>query len=317
MKNKRIIVTGGCGFIGSHIVERFYNDNEIIVIDNLSSGKQSNLPRSFPLGNLIIGDISQKLHWSIFNKYFKDIDYVFHCAANVLIDESLLDPEHDAMVNVIGLVNVLEACRHNNIKRLVWCSSSAIYGEPDFVPIKESHELKPDSPYAVSKTCGEYYCDLYTSLWGLEIVKLRYFNAYGPRQDVTNPYSGVMALFIDQCMNGKPLTIHGTGQQTRDFVYVKDIARANELAITSPCGAYNVGTGVETSIVDLAHWIRDEVNEVKHICSDITYSEGRLADIMRDHADTSLAESTLKFKAEYSLRKGLIEYLTWRETHEE
>jgi len=307
LKGKRILITGGAGFVGSSLVEKFYKDNEVIIIDNLSSGKLSNLPKDYNMDNFHEHTITTPIEY-----LFKDVEYVFHCAANVLVDESLEDPRYDAIVNVIGIVNVLEGCRKHGVKRMVWCASSAVYGNPDSNPIREDAKFKPDSPYAVSKTAGEFYCDLYRDLWNVDVVKLRYFNIYGPKQDVKNPYSGVIALFLNHALKDEQLTVSGNGNQTRDFVYIKDIVKANELAAevdTSEFHTFNVGTGDETSILELAYIIRP--NEP------VKFGSPRPNEVMRDVADTTLARLVLSFNADYSLADGLAEYKEWRCTHEE
>ena len=303
LRDRNIVVTGGCGFIGSNLAEKLCEENNVTVIDNLCSGKVEN-----------IRDFTEKV---VFHKldirneiegYFTDIDIVFHEAANVFIEKSIQEPFYDAYVNVLGTLNVLEACRKNDVERLVFASSSAVYGNPIFLPIREDHPLNLDSPYAASKAAGEYYCRVYNELYGLETVMLRYFNVYGRRQDPFNPYSGVIAVFMNNALNNKSLTIYGNGEQIRDFIHIDDVVRANLLASKTKKGIggiFNIGTGEAVSIDQLAEMIRG------FRAVGIEYAPPRLGDIEKSVANTSNAMKVLKFKAMISLSKGLKEYFSW------
>jgi UDP-glucose 4-epimerase len=304
LKNKNILVIGGCGFIGSHIGEQLCTENSVNVIDNLSSGRIENI-RRFNIGRFFEWDI--RYPSEEFHNIFDDVDVVFHEAANIFINKSIEKPVYDAETNIIGTLNVLEACRKKDIKRLVFAASSAAYGDPISLPIKETHPLKPDSPYAVSKIAGEYYCKIYNELYGLETVCLRYFNVYGPRQDSNNPYSGVIAIFASNVINNSPLIIYGDGEQTRDFIHVFDVVRANIIAAESKKAIgkiLNIGTGQSTSINELAALIKTERTIIK-------YAPPRPGDIKENVADTTYAKSILGFIAEIDLKAGLRSYINW------
>ena len=305
LKNKNILITGGCGFIGSHIAEQLYTENSIRIVDNISSGREENI-KEFNIEHFLKEDISKPS--KEFYRFFDGIDIVFHEAANVFINKSIEDPRYDAETNIVGLINVLEACRKSDVKRIVFASSSAVYGDPVSLPVKETHPLKPDSPYAISKIAGEYYCNLYNELYGLETVCLRYFNVYGPRQDPNNPYSGVIAIFANNILNHLPLTIYGDGEQTRDFINVIDVAKANIIAAESKKKAIgktlNIGTGQSTSINELAELMRTKEMIIK-------YEPARLGDIKESVADTSFTKSVLGFTAEIYVKTGLRTYFDW------
>ena len=304
IKNRNILITGGYGFIGSHIAEQLCAENSISIIDNLSSGRRENI-KGLNIERFLEKDIRKKS--KEFYKIFDGIDIVFHEAANIFINTSIEDPRYDAETNIVGLINVLEACRKREVKRIVFASSSAVYGGPISLPVKETHPLKPDSPYAVSKIAGEYYCKLYNELYGLETVCLRYFNVYGPRQDPNNPYSGVIAIFANNILNHLPLTIYGDGVQTRDFINVIDVARANIIASESKKAigkTLNIGTGQSTSINELAELMRTKETI-------INYEPARLGDITESVADTTFTKSVLGFTAEIYLKTGLRNYFGW------
>ena len=303
-KNRTILVSGGCGFIGSHIAEQLCAENSVRIIDNLSSGRMENIKGL---------NIERFLEWDIRKQskelygLFEGVDIVFHEAANIFINKSIEDPGYDAETNIVGLINILEACRKSKVKRIVFASSSAVYGDPISLPIKETHPLKPDSPYAVSKIAGEYYCKLYNELYGLETVCLRYFNVYGPRQDPNNPYSGVIAIFANNIMNDLPLTIYGDGEQTRDFVSVADVAKVNILAAESKKAVgkiLNIGTGQSTSINELVELMRTKETAIK-------YEPARLGDSRESVADTIYTKAILGFTAEIDIKRGLRNYLRW------
>ncbi len=295
------MVTGGCGFIGSHLVEALWKGNEVIVIDDLSSGDLKNIE-----GCAV--EIHRRSIIEPIDDLFSEVDFVFHTAANVSVAASLADPCHDARVNIEGLLNVLETARRRGVGRLIFSSSAAVYGPTRFTPITEEHPTQPLSPYGLSKLTGEDYLRLYHSLYGLEAVGLRYFNVYGPRQRADNPYSGVISIFAHNVLEGHPSTIHGDGLQTRDFVYVKDVVRANLLAATGGKEivgrVFNVGTGRATSIKDLALLLGVPAEAM-------VYGPPRPGDIRESVADPRLSETFLGFQAAVSLEEGLDSYLGW------
>lgn len=304
IKNKNILITGGCGFIGSHIAEQLCAENSIRIIDNLSSGRRENI-QGLNIESFFEGDITKPSEE--FYRIFDDVDIVFHEAANVFVSKSIEDPTYDAETNIIGLINVLEACRKSRVQRIVFASSSAVYGNPISLPIEETLPLRPDSPYAASKIAGEYYCRLYYELYELEAVCLRYFNVYGERQDSTNPYSGVIAIFAENIINNLPSVIYGDGEQARDFINVRDVVKANIMAAESEEAigkALNIGTGQSTSINELAQLMGMRKAAVE-------YEPARLGDVRESVADTTLTEATLAFTARVDIETGLKDYIEW------
>ncbi len=301
LEGKRIVVTGGCGFIGSHLVEALWKDNEVIVIDDLSGPDLKNIEGfGVEFHRLSITESLDDL--------FSEVDFVFHTAANVSVTASVDDPRHDARVNIDGLLNVLETARRSGVGRLIFSSSAAVYGHPRFSPITEEHPTEPLSPYGLSKLAGDGYFRLYYSLYGLETVCLRYFNVYGPRQQANSPYSGVISIFARNLLEGKTSTVYGDGLQTRDFVYVEDVVRANLLAATGGKEVvgrvFNVGTGLATSIKDLALLLGAPAET-------IVYGPPRPGDIRESVADPGLSKNVLGFQARVTLEEGLARYLGW------
>jgi len=236
------------------------------------------------------------------------VEVVFHQAALVSVPQSIEDPIEAAMVNDLGTLNVLEAARHSGVKRVVFASSCAVYGDLPQLPKKEEMDTKPLSPYAASKLHGETYARLYRDLYGLETVCLRYFNVYGPRQDPSSPYSGVISIFMDKAARGKPPTIYGDGEQSRDFVYVADVIQANLLAaqrenISSV--VINVGTGKSVTVNSL--W--KNIAELAGVQDEPERANFRSGDIRQSVAEISRAYELLDFEPRYSLEEGLK--LTW------
>jgi UDP-glucose 4-epimerase len=303
LQNKRILVTGGCGFIGSHLVEALWRDNKVVVVDNLSSGS---------LRNLAGWDVEfhQQDIAAPLDGIMARTDIVFHTAASVSVAVSVEDPTVDAATNIMGLLNVLNAARRHPIERLVFSSSTAVYGVAQYLPIDEAHPMDPISPYGLTKLAGERYFRLFQKLEGLPAVCLRYFNVYGPRQRANSPYSGVISIFAQNAVEGRPTTIYGDGEQSRDFVNVRDVVRANVLAAAAPTDkavgqVFNVGTGRAVTlnqIVDLLGLPRDQVS----------HGPARPGDIRASLADIRWAEFMIGFRAEVALEQGLKEYAAWR-----
>jgi UDP-glucose 4-epimerase len=255
MKDKRVVVTGGAGFIGSNIAEGLAANNEVIIIDDLSSGRLQNIAPLVKLSNVsfIQGTITDL---SLLQKAFDRADYVFHQAALASVPMSIQDPLRTNEVNILGTLNVLVAARDRHVKKVVFASSCAIYGDTPTLPARESMPLNPLSPYAVTKATGEQYCSVFFQVFGLATACLRYFNVYGQRQDPSSEYAAVVPKFITAALAGKPLTIFGDGQQTRDFVFVKDVVSANiSAAQTDITGAFNIGSGRQTSVIELANLV--------------------------------------------------------------
>lgn len=248
---KRALVTGGAGFIGSHIVKKIIElEKEVTVLDNLSVGAEENLPLNVKNVKFIQGDIRDK---KILQESMKDCDVVFHNAAFVSIRGSFTEVRKDLENNCLGTLNVLEAAVDNNVKKLIFASSMAVYGETKSLPAKETDTVNPMSPYGLSKLRGEMYCRIFEERYGLKTISLRYFNTYGIGQTESS-YVGVITTFINQVLKNEPLTIFGDGKQTRDFVWVEDVAKANMLAadLNISNKIFNVASGVETSINQIA-----------------------------------------------------------------
>jgi UDP-glucose 4-epimerase len=268
----KCIVTGGGGFIGSNIVDRLVNDgHEVIIIDNLSSGKKEFLNKKAYFYNIDLS-VNQDLYM------FKDVDFVFHVAAFAEVDPSIKNPLPYHNANINATLNILLACRKYNIKRMIYSASSSCYGNPTEIPTTENAKIEPMSPYALQKLVGEEYCRLFSNLYGLETVCLRYFNVYGNRQRNEGAYALVTGIFLRQLNNGEVLTITGDGEQERDFVNVSDVVEANILASTSNkvgCGeSINIGNGVAITINEIANAISNNICYVeKRHEPDITLSD--------------------------------------------
>ena len=303
---KKCLVTGGAGFIGSNLVERLLGASfQVQVLDNLSSGLLQNLEPFREYIDFKQGDVRDL---AILQEMMSGVEVVFHQAAVVSVPQSIEDPIEAAMVNDLGTLNILEAARHSGVRRVVFASSCAVYGDLPQLPKKEEMDTKPLSPYAASKLHGETYARLYKDLYGLETVCLRYFNVYGPRQDPSSPYSGVISIFMDKAARGKPPTIYGDGEQCRDFVYVADVVQANLLAaqrenISSV--VINVGTGKSVTVNTL--W--KNIAELAGVQGEPVRANFRPGDIRQSVAEISRAHELLDFEPGYSLEEGLR--LTW------
>lgn len=294
-----ILITGGAGFIGSHIAEELVKKGEVVVFDNLSVGKKENIPKRC---DFIEGDIRNE---NQLKKAMKDIDIVFHNAAFVSIRASFDKLREEIDANGIGTLNVLNVAVENNAKKIIFASSMAVYGEPKNVVVNESDSIKPLSPYGLSKLRGELYCKLFKEQFGIEYVALRYFNTYGIRQ-TPSPYVGVTTIFIKQALEGKPLTICGDGKQTRDFVSVKDIAKANiKAAFSDVNGIFNVGSGKETSVNQIADRIIEILGGEK---KNIGEPPGEISRIC---ADISKAKKYLGYTPKGDILEELPELIEW------
>ena len=258
---EKVIVTGGAGFIGSHIVDQLIDGGyEVHIVDNMSEGKKENINERAILHEIDIRDRESLI------PVFANAKYVFHEAAMPRVQYSIDNPLETNDINVNGLLNVLEACRLSKVKRLIFASSSSIYGEPDTLPTREDMIPNPMSPYAVHKYIGEVYLKLYSKIYGLETVCLRYFNVYGPRFNPDGAYPLVIGYFLKLLKQGKPLSITGDGEQTRDFVHVRDVAKANLLAMkevkVGNGEVVNIGGGIRYSINHIAKLLGGEVLHV-------------------------------------------------------
>jgi UDP-glucose 4-epimerase len=300
----RALVTGGAGFIGPNLVAGLLElGHSVIVLDNFSTGQPENLPYS-PGLTIQEGDV---LDYSQVLASVKEADVVFHMAAQVGNVLSLQRPESDLSANAIGTINVLQASRDCGIKQIIYSSSSAIFGETKYIPVDEDHPKDPASPYGLSKLAAEKYCLILGAEYGLRVCCLRYFNVYGANQRF-NPYGNVIPIFVEWALRGEPLIIYGTGNQTRDFVEVRDIVNSNLLAMEKGAeGVFNIGTGVATSVNELARQVINAVD--KEV--DLGYAPPRHGEILHSLADISRAATYLSFKPAISIEEGVRSYVSW------
>ena len=293
-----ILITGGCGFIGSHLVEHYQGvADEIRVLDNLRSGYRHNL--NGLRCTFIEGSVTDR---ALVEQAVQGIDLVFHLAAMVSVPESMAKPAECVEINVKGLLNVLEAAANAGVKKLVFASSAAVYGDNPAVPKVESMLPEPRSPYAITKLDGEYYLDLYQREGRLHTAAIRFFNVFGPRQDPKGAYAAAVPIFIEKALRGENLTIHGDGGQTRDFIYVKDIVGALAFAAESPgvTGVFNAGYGGEVTINQLAR----ELIEKAGSGSQIIHGPVRPGDVRHSRASAAKLRAA-GWVPQYSLEAGL------------
>lgn len=292
--------------MGSHIVDRLSPENNVTVLDNLSTGLLSNLEKSQDRITLIKGDILDK---ELVSDVVSRVEYIFHLAANVGNIKSIEDPYLDMDVNIRGILNMLEACRNSNIKRFVYSSSGAIFGEAKYLPIDEDHPLNPESPYGVSKLTAEKYCFAFYKVHGIPTTSVRYFNIYGPRQG-SSEYANVISIFTSRIREGKPITVFGDGKQTRDFVFVQDVVTANILAATQPAATgeiFNIGTGVANSILELIQVL----NEISNRENTVIYAESRAGEVKHSRANIDKARRVMGYNPKTSFKEGLS--LMWQD----
>jgi UDP-glucose 4-epimerase len=304
MKFKMALVTGGAGFIGSHIARRLLEKGmEVIVLDNFYMGKKEYIPEG---ARLIEADI---LNSAKLNQAFKGVDVVFHQAARVSIRNSIDNFYDDANVNIMGTVNVIQAVIKNKVKKMIYASSMAAYGDAQSLPIRESHSLNPVSPYGISKLTSEKYCLEMAKFFGFEAVSLRYFNTYGIQQTLT-PYVGVITIFINRLLEAKSPVIFGDGKQMRDFVSVEDVAYANVLAMEKngvSGEVFNIGSGIGRSVNEVAKLL------IKHIDPSIKpeYGSKQSGEPSSSIADISKARRVLTFKPHFKLEDKIVEIIAW------
>ena len=295
----KVLVTGGAGFIGSHIVDRLLNEGyEVVIIDDLSSGVEKNINKNAKFYRL---DIKNPNLESVFKN--ERPDYINHLAAQKDVRVSVSDPVYDAGINVLGTINILQNCVKYGVKKIVFASTGgAIYGEQDFFPAPETHPARPISPYGITKLCAEHYMFYYKAIHGLDYASLRYSNVYGPRQD-PHGEAGVVAIFIQKMLNGSQPLINGDGEQTRDFVYVEDVANASILAIRSKTSdsIFNIGTGVETSINRVFNYLRDIIDP----SIDEIHGPSKQGEQRRSVIECSKAKNILHWEPKVSLANGL------------
>jgi UDP-glucose 4-epimerase len=303
MNSRAVVVTGGAGFIGSHLAEelarRCYS---VIILDDLSTGKLENISHILRPTNqqteFIHGSITEL---PLLTKLFRGVDYVFHLAAIPSVPRSIENPRASHDANITGTLNVLLAARDAGVKKVVYASSSSVYGDTPTLPKREDMPPNPQSPYAVTKLAGEYYCQVFRQVYGLPTVCLRYFNVYGPRQDPNSQYAAVIPRFVHRAVNSKPPVIFGDGEQTRDFTFVKDTVEATILAAeTDATGVCNIGRGERISINRLAELVIKLVgNSVEP-----AHEEPRPGDIKHSLADISRARQ-FGYNPRYDLEEGL------------
>ena len=298
-----VLVTGGAGFIGSHLVDALLDRSaRIRVLDNFATGRRENLGDRLAEIELVEGDIRDL---AVCEAACSEIELVFHQAALGSVPRSIEDPVTTLEVNVLGTANVFDAARRAGAKRVVYASSSSVYGSSDKLPKIEGDEGDPLSPYALSKRMDEDLAAVFARGYGLEVVGLRYFNVYGPRQDPEGPYAAVIPRFFSACLASEPPVIFGDGEQSRDFTFVGDAVRANLLAASSqvePAGqAYNVAAGQRTTINELARLVSD----ITGVDAAPVYEAARPGDVRHSLADLSRAEAELGYRPETELRVGL------------
>ena len=300
---KQVLITGGAGFIGSHTADVLLVQGIAVrVFDNFSNGKHTNLDAAALADGrltLVKGDVrdSQAVDAAVVG-----VDAVLHLAAQVSVPRSVADPVESSTHNITGFLNVLDAVRRHNVKRMVYASSAAVYGVPEALPLTEANTAKPMSPYGLEKFINDQYAALYLDLYGVSSVGMRYFNVYGPRQDPESPYAGVISKFADGLEGAKPLRVFGDGSQTRDFIYVGDVARANALALQAPaCGVLNVGTGTSVTLLELI----DAMKEAFDKPAIVQHEPPATGDIAHSATNPARLQQTLGWKITTPFVQGL------------
>lgn len=298
-----VLITGGAGFIGSHIAEYFQGRARVRVLDNFRSGRRQNLTGLDV--ELIEGSITDR---SVVREAVQGVDYVFHLAAMISVPESMQDPQECVRINTLGLLNVLEASRDAGVGKLCFSSSCAIYGNDPRGPKDETMPPAPASPYAMTKLDGEYYCGLFQERGWLQTVCLRYFNVFGPRQDPGSAYAAAIPIFVDRAVRNDPITIFGDGEQTRDFIFVRDVVAANvHFATRSQAhGVFNIGCGQATTVNALAERI------VRGLCSGSSICHGpeRAGDVKHSRASIARAQAA-GFSPTWTFEEGLARTIEW------
>ena len=307
----KAVVTGGAGFIGSNLVDALLQDgHEVHIIDNLSTGKRENLVDLVSQTDctFIEGSVTDL---DLLRTVFRGIDCVFHQAAIPSVQRSVEDPRATNDANVNGTLAVLIAARDCGVKKVVYASSSSVYGDTPTLPKTEEMIPNPKSPHAVSKLTGEYYCRVFSEVYGLKTVCLRYFNVYGPKQDPSSDYAAVIPRFITRVLEQKPPIIYGDGAQTRDFTYVEDVAHANIQSMKQEVeGIFNIACGERISVNELATIVMELVG----VNLAVIYDAPRSGDIKDSLAEISRARKELKYNPEHSLTDGLEETIRWFQT---
>ncbi|CAN5421183.1 SDR family oxidoreductase [soil metagenome] len=308
MPSERFLVTGGAGFIGSHLVEALLKQGATVrVLDNFSTGQRENLAPFLNDLELIEGDLRDP---EALARATVGVTYVLHQAALPSVPRSVKDPLTTHACNSTGTLNLLLACRDAGVQRVVYASSSSVYGDSDELPKRETMVQKPKSPYAVSKLTAEQYCQAFTQVYGLETVALRYFNVFGPRQDPNSPYAAVIARFIAGMLRGEAPVIQGDGFQSRDFTYVANNVKANLLAARTPGVAgqvFNIACGQRYTLLDLV----DALNRILGTNIKPQHTEARTGDVRHSEAAIQAAKTHLNYAPEVEFPEGLARTVAW------
>lgn len=315
---KKILVTGGAGFIGSNLTEALLKlNNEVICLDNFATGKKENITPFLtnPNYTLIEGDIRNISDCKL---AVKDVDYVLHQAALGSVPRSIKDPITSNEVNVSGFLNMLTASRDSGVKRFIYAASSSTYGDSEVLPKVEDKIGKPLSPYAITKYVNELYADVFSKTYGLETIGLRYFNVFGRKQDPNGAYAAVIPKFVSQFMAGESPVINGNGEFSRDFTYIDNVIQANLLSITTKNKeaintVYNVAFGERNTLKDLVELLKKQLTEFDPKIKDIQviYGPNRVGDIPHSLASVDKAKNLLAYNPQFSLEKGLKEAVNW------
>lgn len=301
----RVLITGGAGFIGSHSTEALLRENaEVVVLDNFSTGKMSNLPESEHL-TVIQGDIRDK---QAVDQALQGVTHVLHLAAQVSVTASITDPITSCSHNIQGFLNVLDGVRRHGIKRMVYASSAAVYGPPVKLPLDESVATSPLSPYGLEKLINDQYAALYHQLYGVQAIGMRYFNVYGPRQDPASAYAGVISRFAAAIGKRETLTVFGDGQQTRDFIFVRDVARSNLLALQSNAvGVCNIATGNSVTLLELI----ETLGECAKCTPQVVHAPPAAGDIRDSAANPHRMQAWFGEQAMTTLASGLQQLISY------
>jgi UDP-N-acetylglucosamine/UDP-N-acetyl-alpha-D-glucosaminouronate 4-epimerase len=298
----KYLVTGGAGFIGSHIVKRLVDDGaQVRVVDNLSTGQSCRLERVRSVIEFIQGDLAEE---ATARKAVDGMDFVLHQAAVPSVQRSVSDPVTTNRANITATVNLLEACREANVRRFVFAASSSAYGDTEILPKHEDMEPNPLSPYALQKFVGERYCKLYSELYGLEAVSLRYFNVFGPAQDPHSEYSAVIPKFITRLLADQPVTVNGDGEQSRDFTYIDNVVEANLLALNAsaaPGKMCNIGCGERITLNQLVALLEKQLG----VKAQVTYAPPKPGDVRHSLADIERARAILGYAPKIMVEEGL------------
>jgi len=299
----KVLVTGGAGFIGSNIVDELIDKgHQVTVVDNLSTGKKENLNDQAKFYQL---DIREQELEEVFKE--NEITHVIHHAAQIDVQHSIKDPLFDAQNNILGTINLLECCIAYNVEKIIYASSAAVYGEPDYLPVDEEHPIKAMSPYGISKHTPEHYIKMYKELYNLKYTIFRYANVYGPRQDPKGE-GGVVSIFVDKMLAEESPVIFGDGKQTRDFIHVYDIVKANLLALEK---GDNILVNISTENRDSVNDLVDYLNEILPYNLETIYEEARKGDILHSSLANGKAKKLLGWTPDYELKAGLeqtVEY---------